>query len=88
MPVKVQQVAFGRRVTIFYCRSCEAVFGKTISVMIGEAVVAGRWYGGPSAVFIDWLLRDPEHCANQLVYYRRARRLDSATPARHGGNEG
>lgn len=52
------------------------LFGKTISVMAGEADAQGRWYGAPGAALIDWLLRDPDHCANQLVYYRRSLRLD------------
>jgi hypothetical protein len=76
MPAKSQPAGFARRVTIFYCRSCHALFGKTISVMAGEAEAAGRWYGAPGAALIDWLLREPDHCASQLIYYRRARRLD------------
>lgn len=84
MPSTVQPVRFARRVTIFYCSSCHLLFGKTISVMAGEANAAGRWYGGPSAAFIDWLLRDPDHCANQLIYYRRLRRPPAAELASGG----
>lgn len=76
MSAKVQPVAFGRRITAFYCRACHVFFGKTLSVMVGEADAGGLWYGASAAAFIDWLLRDPGHCANQLVYYRRSRRLD------------
>lgn len=50
----------------FYCRTCSMLFGKTISLMAGEAQALGRWYGSPSASFINWLLRDPDHCENEL----------------------
>lgn len=80
MSARVQPVAFGRRVTAFYCRACHVFFGKTLSVMVGEADAGGFWYGAPAAAFIDWLLRDPGHCANQLVYYRRSRRLPPGVP--------
>ena len=49
-----------------YCRTCRALFGKTLSFMAGEAQQQGKWYGGPCSKFINWLLRDPEHCANEL----------------------
>lgn len=78
MSARVQPAVFGRRITIFYCRTCSVLFGKTVSVMVGEAQAEGRWYGALSAAFIDWLLRDPGHCANQLIYYRRSRRLPFA----------
>lgn len=50
----------------FYCRSCLALFGKTLSFMAGEAHALGKWYGRPCARFINWLLRDPLHCENEL----------------------
>jgi hypothetical protein len=34
--------------------------------MAGEAQALGKWYGGPCSRFINWLLRDPEHCTNEL----------------------
>lgn len=60
----------GRRVIVFYCRSCHRLFGKTISVMLGEAEEQGRWYGYTSCIFINWLLRDPNHCQNELHHFR------------------
>lgn len=55
--------------------ACYAIFGKTISVIAGEVEADGRWYGAILVLFIDWLLREPDHCANQLVYRRRLNRL-------------
>ncbi len=60
----------GRQVIVFYCRSCHRLFGKTISVMLGEAEEQGRWYGYTSCIFINWLLRDPNHCQNELNDFR------------------
>jgi len=57
---------FYRHVARVYCRACRALFGKTLSLMAGEAEAQGRWYGRPCCSFIDWLLRDPYHCANEL----------------------
>ena len=57
---------FYRHIVRFYCRSCRALFGKTLSLMAGEAEQDGRWYGGYCCRFINRLLRDPEHCANEL----------------------
>lgn len=84
MSARSQRVAFARGITVFYCRACHALFGKTLSVMIGEADAAGRWHGAAGAAFVDRLLRDPGHCAKQLVHYRRARRLPAPDIARGG----
>lgn len=75
MHAKPRPIRFPRHVAVAYCTACHTLFGKTISVMAGEALEDGRWYGRPGAAFIDWLLRDPGHCANQLVYYRRLHRV-------------
>ncbi len=50
----------------FYCLSCRALFGKTLSLMAAEANQHGKWHGGACCQFINWLLRDPLHCANEL----------------------
>ena len=34
--------------------------------MAGEAQAEGKWYGGTSTQFINWLLRDSKHCENEL----------------------
>ena len=57
---------FYRHVTRVYCRACRALFGKTLSLMAGEAEAQGRWYGALCRRFIDWLLRDPGHCETEL----------------------
>jgi len=57
---------FTPHVARVYCRACGALFGKTLSFMAGEAHALGKWYGGPSTQFINWLLRDPMHCENEL----------------------
>ena len=57
---------FYLRVAPVYCRACRALFGKTLSFMAGEAEALGKWYGRPCCSFINWLLRDPGHCANEL----------------------
>lgn len=75
MHIEVRNKTFPRQVTIAYCTTCHALFGKTVSVIAGEAEAEGRWYGTPLAAFIDWLLREPRHCASQLIYYRRLNRL-------------
>ena len=49
-----------------YCRTCQVLFGKTLSLMAGEAEQEGRWYGRPCCAFINWLLRDADHCENEL----------------------
>ena len=61
-----QSQGFYRQFVRVYCRTCRALFGKTLSFMAGEAHALGRWYGGPCSRFINWLLRDPEHCENEL----------------------
>lgn len=75
MLMQARKLIFNKRVTNAYCMTCHATFGKTISVMAGEAEEAGIWYGKLGARFIDWLLSEPHHCANQLFYYRRLHRL-------------
>jgi len=55
-----------RRLIVVYCRVCERMFGKTISVMAGEAEQNGRWYGPTLCLTINWVLRDPDHCAQHL----------------------
>jgi len=75
MQVKTRPIRFPRHVAVAYCTACHALFGKTLSVMAGEAHADGRWYGQFCTIFIDWLLRDPDHCANQLLYYRRLNRV-------------
>ncbi len=75
MVVKVQKSKLPRKVTDAYCKACYALFGKTLSVMAGEALMEERWYGIASVTFIDWLLGEPYHCAMQLVYFRRRNRL-------------
>jgi hypothetical protein len=57
---------FTPRVARVYCRTCRTLFGETLSFMAGEAQAEGKWYGGPSTQFINWLLRDPKHCENEL----------------------
>ena len=54
------------RLFIVYCRTCNLLFGKTISVMAGEAREQERWCGQLLCVAIDWVLRDPNHCAQEL----------------------
>ena len=56
----------GQHVARFYCRTSRRLFGKTLSLMAGEAHAMGRWYGGPCTWFINRLLRDPMHCENEL----------------------
>jgi hypothetical protein len=58
---------FTPHVARVYCRTCRALFGKTLSFMAGEAQEQGKWYGGPSSQFINWLLRDSNHCENELI---------------------
>lgn len=77
MRTAVQARNFPRNVTVAYCTACHALFGKTISVIAGEAEARGVWYGLMLASAIDAFLREPDHCANQLVYYRRLNRLDT-----------
>lgn len=74
MLAQARKFIFTRQVSTAYCRTCQALFGKTISVMAGEAAAEARWYGPASATFIDWLLAEPNHCANQLIYYTRKNR--------------
>jgi hypothetical protein len=69
-----RRLILSRQVVSAYCLACHRLFGKTISVMAGEAGEARRWYGRASVAFIDWLLDEPHHCATQLVYYRRLER--------------
>jgi hypothetical protein len=61
-----QASGFYRQFVRFYCLVCRALFGKTLSFMAGEAQQQGKWYGSPCSTFINWLLRDPEHCSNEL----------------------
>ncbi|MHA1164941.1 MAG: hypothetical protein ACTSP0_05085 [Alphaproteobacteria bacterium] len=65
-PSRPRNRGFYRHAVRFYCRTCGALFGKTLSFMAGEAHALGKWYGGPCCQFINWLLRDPMHCANEL----------------------
>lgn len=74
MLTQVRKLIFSKRVATAYCTTCHALFGKTISVMAGEAGAEGRWYGGICIRFIDWLLAEPNHCANQFIYYTRLNR--------------
>lgn len=69
MQTQLQSVPIGKPVTVVYSATCYFLFGKTISVMVGEAYELGCWYGPPSAAAINWLLRDPDHCASQLEDY-------------------
>jgi len=61
-----QPLGFYRQFVRFYCLVCRALFGKTLSFMAGEAEELGKWHGALSCRFINWLLRDPEHCANEI----------------------
>jgi len=74
MLTQIRRLIFCKTVTTTYCRTCHAVFGKTISVMAGEAGAKDRWYGLAAITFIDWLLAEPNHCANQFIYYTRLNR--------------
>lgn len=65
-PPRLLASDFGQHVALLYCRTCRRLFGKTLSLMVGEAQALGRWYGSPCARFINWLLQDPEHCENEL----------------------
>lgn len=69
MQTQVQSFDFGKQVTVIYSATCHSLFGKTISVMAGEAQAQGRWYGPPCCIVINWLLRDSMHCANELNDY-------------------
>lgn len=71
---QVRKVIYSRQVATAYCMTCHAVFGKTFSVMAGEAGANGRWYGLVCARVIDALLAEPDHCANQFIYYTRKNR--------------
>ncbi len=55
---------------LLYCRTCNLIFGKTLSVMAGEADAQGKWYGYSCCIFINWLLRDPKHCVNELNNFK------------------
>ena len=59
-----------RQVILLYCRACNMLFGKTISVIAGESEEQGKWYGCLCYIFINWLLRDPKHCANELNNFK------------------
>jgi len=62
--------SFEKHVRIVYCETCTVLFGKTLSVMAGEAQHEGRWYGRSCCIAINWLLRDPDHCVNELKDFR------------------
>ena len=49
-----------------YCSICNRLFGKTFSVMAGDAAERGKWYGRVFSGAINWLLREPGHCAEEL----------------------
>ena len=71
MPTQTQSLStnnqgFEQQVILLYCGTCYLLFGKTISVMAGEAEEQGKWYGFFCCIFINWLLRDPKHCVNEL----------------------
>ena len=72
MQIEFQQSAIGRPVTVVYSATCYLLFGKTISVMAGEAAEFGYWYGSLFSLAINWLLRDPAHCVNELNDYLNA----------------
>ena len=55
---RTEASGFYLRVARVYCRTCRALFGKTLSFMAGEAEALGLWYGAPCCSFINWLLRD------------------------------
>lgn len=74
MFTKIRKVIFCKAVATTYCRTCHAVFGKTISVMAGEAGAENRWYGPAATAFIDRLLAEPNHCTNQFIYFTRKSR--------------
>lgn len=74
MPTNSQPLSniqnFGDQAFLFYCKTCHLFFGKTFSVMAGEAEEQGKWYGLLYCASIDWLLRDPRHCQNELQAHR------------------
>ncbi len=57
---------FDQRIVWAYGWTCRLLFGKTLSVMAGEAQAQGRWMGCICARSINWLLRDPEHCESEV----------------------
>lgn len=69
MQTEFHQSTIGRPVTVVYSATCYLLFGKTISVMAGEAAEFGYWYGESCCEVINWLLRDPQHCVNELIDY-------------------
>ena len=71
MPTQIQSLGtkyqvLERQLILLYCGTCYLLFGKTISVMAGEAEAQEKWYGYSCCIFINWLLRDPKHCVNEL----------------------
>lgn len=65
-PRRPRALGFEQKIVRLYCRACRLIFGKTLSVMAGEAEAQGKWYGRTCSQFIDWLLRDPGHCEKEL----------------------
>ena len=60
----------GRKLYLAYCAICQKLFGRTFSVMAGEAQDKGYWLGSAACVFIDLLLRDPGHCENEFNAFK------------------
>ena len=65
-PPRPRAFSFERQLVWVYGWTCRLLFGKTLSVMAGEAERQGKWYGCPCTHFINWLLCDPCHCENEL----------------------
>jgi hypothetical protein len=45
---------------------------ETISHRVARAQARGVWWGGGAAKFVNWVMRDPQHCASVLVHPNRA----------------
>ncbi len=66
-----QTQGFEQQIVILYGWTCRQLFGKTLSVMAGQAEEQGKWYGCHCCIFVNFLLRDPRHCADELKKFQQ-----------------